>query len=152
MAHDRPVRHGRRRWPAAARRVGGRSQRDDRWIRIRSIIESAREGGRKARARGRCDAIDLGRDVATREDGAGDGRRIVDAARGRRARVRWVRRIIPFTRVWCESRRPSPVDVASRVARVVRRHRRRRSQIVGVERVAARDLANIAPLERVVSA
>jgi len=128
---------------------------DDRWIRIRSIIESAREGGRKARARGRCDAIDRSRsrrrDVA-RTARATHRRRIVDAARGRRARVRWVRRIIPFTRVWCESRRPSPVDVASRVARVVRRHRRRPSQIVGVERVAARDLANIAPLERVVSA
>jgi len=72
VAHDRPVRHGRRRWPAAARRVGGRSRRDDRWIRIRSIIESAREGGRKARARGRCDRSISVATSRRREDGAGD--------------------------------------------------------------------------------
>ena len=82
VAHDRPVRHGRRRWPAAARRVGGRSRVDDRWIRIRSIIESAREGGRKARARGRCDAIDLGRDVATSRGRR--GRRSTHRRRGAR--------------------------------------------------------------------
>jgi hypothetical protein len=46
--------------------------------------------------------------------------------------------------------------VASRVARVVVGgvvlHKSSAALIVGVERVAARDLANIAPLERVVSA